>query len=120
MAKVTIKSDGLHVSIGLFEAIQALQGSFSIPLENVRGATEDPNYIRAGLGLRSPGTGFPGLIAKGTFRKIGEKTLSLWSKNQEVVVIVLENTKWDRLVIGCDDAKKLANQINQHIANNLR
>jgi hypothetical protein len=116
MAKVTIENGALRVSIGALETIQALQGSFSLPLSSVRGATEDPNYIRAGIGLRSPGTGFPGFIAKGTFRKIGEKTLSLWRKDQEIVVVVLENAKWDRLVIGCDDAKKLAGQINNAIA----
>lgn len=116
MATVTIKNDELHVSIGVLETIQALQVSFSLPLSSVRGATEDPNYIRAGIGLRSPGTGFPGLIAKGTFRKIGEKTLSLWRKNQEIVVVVLENAKWDRLVLGCEDAKTLASQINNAIA----
>jgi|LakMenEpi03Aug12_release.lakeMendotaPanAssembly.Ray.scaffolds.fasta_scaffold495869_2 hypothetical protein len=116
MAKVIIKNNELQVSIGALETIQALQGSFSLPLSSVRGATEDPNYIRAGIGFRSPGTGLPGFIAKGTFRRIGEKTLSLWRKNQEIVVVVLENAKWDRLVIGCDDAKKLAGQINNAIA----
>ena len=116
MAKVIIKNNELQVSIGALETIQALQGSFSLPLSSVRGATEDPNYIRAGIGFRSPGTGFPGFIAKGTFRKIGEKTLSLWRKNQEIVVVVLENAKWDRLVIGCEDAKELAGQINNAIA----
>ena len=116
MAKVIIKNNEFQVLIGALETIQALQGSFSLPLSSVRGATEDPNYIRAGIGLRSPGTGFPGFIAKGTFRKIGEKTLSLWHKDQEIVVVVLENAKWDRLVIGCEDAKKLASQINDAIA----
>lgn len=116
MAKVILTNTELKVSIGPLETFQALQCSFSLPLSNVRGATEDPNYIRAGIGFRSPGTGLPGFIAKGTFRKIGEKTLSLWSKNQEIVVIVLENAKWDRLVIGCEDAKKLAISINEAIA----
>jgi len=116
MAKVIIKNNEFQVLIGALETIQALQGSFSLPLSSVRGATEDPNYIRAGIGFRSPGTGFPGLIAEGTFRKIGEKTLSLWRKDQEIVVVVLENAKWDRLVIGCEDAKELASQINNAIA----
>lgn len=116
MAKVTISNSELQVSIGAFESIQALQASFSIPLAQVRGATEDPNYIRSGIGIRSPGTGFPGMIAKGTFRKPGEKTLSLWSRGEEVVVVVLENSKWDRLVLGCEDSRQLANQINAAIS----
>jgi hypothetical protein len=117
MAKVTIKNDRLHVSVGALEAVQALRASFAVPLSSVRGATEDPNFIRAGgLGLRSPGTGLPGVIARGTFRKPGEKTLSLWGRNQEIVVIQLNNHKWDRLVVGCDDAKRLVTQINRAIS----
>lgn len=117
MAKVTVTKSEMLVSIGTFESIQALQCSFSIPLDHVRGATEDPNYIKDGLGFRSPGTGFPGMIAKGTFRKIGEKTLSLWSRSQEIVVIELVNSKWDRLVLGCEDAKSLATKINSAKSN---
>jgi hypothetical protein len=117
MAKVSMTNDRLVVTIGVFEAIQALQGSFTVPLRNVRGATEDPNYIRSGLGLRSPGTGLPGLIARGTFWKIGEKVLSLWGHNQQIVVVELNDSKWDRLVLGCDNAKKLARLINEAIPN---
>jgi hypothetical protein len=114
MAKVEIKNDRLQVSIGAFEAAQALQGTFSVPLTCVLGATEDPNFIRVGsLGIRAPGTGFPGVIARGTFRKSGERTLSLWSRNQEIVVIQLIDHKWDRLIVGCDDAKSLVSLINR-------
>ncbi|MEY3662892.1 MAG: hypothetical protein RI919_408 [Actinomycetota bacterium] len=114
MAKVTIKNECLHVSIGAFEAVQALQGTFSVPLTCVVGATEDPNFIRSGsLGIRAPGTGLPGVIARGTFWKSGERTLSLWGRNQEIAVIQLINHKWGRLVVGCDDAKSLVASINR-------
>jgi len=113
MAKVTITSGKLQVSLTLFQAIRALQLSFDIPLSKIRGATEDTNYIRSGLGIRAPGTGFPGLVAEGTFYKDGQKTLSLWRKGQEVVVLELENSKWDRVLLGCDDSKQLSALINQ-------
>jgi hypothetical protein len=112
MAKVRISDQKLDIQIGVLEAIQALQPSFSIKLENVRGATEDSGYIKSGLGFRSPGTGFPGLVAKGTFRKPGQRVLSLWNRGQEVVVIELNGSKWNRIILGCDDARKLVNQIN--------
>lgn len=117
MAKVHIANQKLVIQIGTLEAIQALQPSFSISLESVRGATEDPEYIRSGLGFRSPGTGLPGVIAKGTFRKPGQKVLSLWSRGQEIVVIELSGARWDRIVLGCNDAKKLADQINAALHN---
>lgn len=115
MATVTLHRDELRVSISPFESLQALHGSFTIPLANVRGATDDNQYIADGLGLRSPGTGFPGWIAKGTFRKRSQKLLSLWHRGQEVVVIELANEKWDRVLIGCDNARELATQINEAI-----
>ena len=74
MASVYLKGDRLEVKIGPWEAVMALQGSFSVPLANVRGATEDSNYINSGIGFRSPGTEVPGLVVKGTYRKKGQKT----------------------------------------------
>ena len=60
---------------------------------------------------------FPlGVIARGTFRKLGERTLSLWGRNQEIVVIQLINHKWDRLVVGCDNARSLVAEINKAIS----
>lgn len=116
MAKAIITSSALRVELGKLEALAALQPSFEIPLTKVRGATEDTNYISAGIGFRSPGTGFPGLIAKGTFRSKGQKLLSIWSKGQQLVVIELIDSKWDRILIGCSDAKQLANQINRALS----
>jgi hypothetical protein len=116
MAKINIRNGNLEVSMDFLETIQALQGSFTIPLANVRGATEDPSFISSGLGIRSPGTGLPGVIAKGTFRKRGEKTLTIWHKNQEIVVVELANSKWDRLVLGCSDAKALVATINKALS----
>ncbi len=112
MAKLSITNDQIRISLSAFEALQALQTSFSVKLSQVRGATEDSDYIRGGLGLRSPGTGFPGVVAKGTFRMNGQKVLSLWSRGQEIVVIELSDSKWDRVLLGCYDAKSLASKIN--------
>ena len=118
MAKLILTNNRMRVSIGPIEMLRALQGSFDLPFENVRGATEDPNYIKSGLGVRSPGTGFPGLVAEGTFRKHGQKVLSLWRRGQEVVVIELANSKWDRVLIGCEDAKSLASEVNRALTTN--
>ncbi len=117
MAKISIVGNALRVNMGWFETLRALQVAFEIPLDKVRGATNDLQYIGfRELGIRSPGTGFPGLIAEGTFRKIGQTTLSLWRRGQQIVVIELADSKWDRLVLGCDDARALADQINTVIA----
>lgn len=115
MAKVEIKNDKLLVKLSFFEKIRALTNSFEVGFAQIRGVTEDSGYIKSGLGLRAPGTGFPGVIAEGTFYKNGIKKLSLWRRGQETVVIELLNSKWDRLIIGCINAKQLAQEINSAI-----
>ncbi|MEY3406381.1 MAG: hypothetical protein RLZZ556_453 [Actinomycetota bacterium] len=117
MAKLSITTTALKFEIGVFEAIRAVRSSFEIPIQKVRGATDDSRYLGfSEVGLRSPGTGFPGLIAEGTFRKRGQKVLSLWRRGQQIVVIELDDSKWDRIILGCEDAKALAKQINSVVA----
>lgn len=78
MANLIIREKSIVVRFTRFETLRALQKSFEIPLDKVRGATCDNEYIQSGLGLRSPGTGFPGYIAEGTFSKEwSENTLTL-------------------------------------------
>ncbi len=115
MAKVEIKNDKLRVKLSPFEKIRALRNSFELDFAQVRGVTDDVNYIKSGLGFRAPGTEFPGVVAEGTFYKNGVKKLVLWRRGQETVVLELQNSKWDRLVIGCADAKQLAREINAAI-----
>ena len=121
MAEVLILDSSIKVKLRVSETIGALRRSFEIPLKDVRGATTDNSYIKPGwengLGFRSPGTGFPGLIAEGTFRKDGQKVLSLWRKGQDVVVIELANSKWDRLVIGSSNADDLTLRLNAALNN---
>ena len=117
MAKASITEHGLRVKVGWFEALLAVQGSFELPIANLRGATEDPKYLGQGeVGLRSPGAGIPGLLAAGKFRKNGQTILSLWRRGQEIVVVELLDSRWDRLILGCDDAKALVREITKAIS----
>ena len=107
MATITVEGRNLKLSIPFFESLQALQVGFDIPLENITEIFVDNQYIKKGIGLRSPGTGIPGLIARGTFRKRGIKSLVLWKRGQEILVIKLTNHKFDQIVLGCVDATSL-------------
>lgn len=116
MARIRLSTDRLYVDIGPWEALLAVRGSFSLPLSQVRGATDDGSYLRDGLGLRCPGTFWPGLVAEGTFRKNAQRVLALWRRGQQIVVIELANAKWDRILLGCADAKATVADINKVLA----
>lgn len=112
MSTISLDQGNLIVNLSFWEKIGGLSGNIIVPLSHVRGATDDPSFIKHGLGFRSGGTGFPGLIAEGHFRKNGDRLFASWRKGDQVVVIELEGEKWDRLVIGCKDASSLTQLIN--------
>ncbi|MEG0589835.1 MAG: hypothetical protein RR488_08240 [Aurantimicrobium sp.] len=115
MSNITIESGSLKVRLTFWEKVSSLSGNISIPMSHVRGATVDPTFLRDGLGLRAGGTGFPGLIAEGHFRKNGDRLFALWRKGEQVVVVELEGQKWDRLVLGCSHADSLSQLINNSL-----
>jgi hypothetical protein len=112
MPTLELTKDELIVHLKVWEAIASLQKSIRIPLANVRGATDDDGFRGAALGLRAPGTGFPGLIAAGIYRKGGDRQFVFWTRGTQPVVIELANEKWDRIILGAADGRGMAARIN--------
>jgi hypothetical protein len=104
VATIAVDGRNLKLTIPFFESLQALQVSFEIPLENITEVFIDNGFLKKGIGLRAPGTAIPGFIARGTFRRKGVKSLVLWKRGQEILVIKLINSKFDQIVLGCLDA----------------
>jgi hypothetical protein len=116
MASVEISGSSLTVVMSFWERVGSLSSDFSVPLTSVVHATDDPTFIRHGLGFRTGGTGMPGFVAQGRFRKNGNRIFANWRRGEQVVVIDLQGQKWDKLAIGCADAKETATAINIAIA----
>ena len=116
MPTITLTTSELTVQMSFWERVGSLSSNISISLNSVVHATDDPTFIRHGLGFRTGGTGMPGFIAEGHFRKNGNRIFANWRRGEQVVVIELHGEKWDKLAIGCPDAKALATQINTAIA----
>lgn len=116
MPTVEISATSLTVSMSFWERLGSLSGNFTVPLTSVINATDDPSFIRHGLGIRVGGTGMPGFIAEGHFRKKGKRIFASWRRGEQVVVITLQGQKWNTLALGCPDAKELATAINVAVA----
>jgi hypothetical protein len=113
VATIAVEGRNLKLTIPFFESLQALQVSFEIPLENITEVFIDNSYLKKGIGLRAPGTAIPGLLARGSFRKRGMKSLVLWHKGQQILVIKLANMKFDQIVLGCVDADQTLSSITK-------
>lgn len=116
MPQLELTDRELVVHLTAWESIWSLRRSFRVPLAHVRGATEDNGFDGRALGLRIPGTYFPGLIAAGTFIKEGDKQFVYTSRKLQTIVIELAGNDWARLVIGVPDARVEAARINAAIA----
>ena len=115
MPHIVVTGSTLDIQMSFWERVGSLSSNISVPLTAVVHATDDPSFIRHGLGFRTGGTGMPGFIAEGHFRKNGNRIFANWRRGEQVVVIDLQSQKWDKLAIGCSDAKALATQINTAI-----
>ena len=116
MPSITLAGSSLNVEMSFWERVGSLSSNISVPLTAVVHATDDPTFIRHGLGLRTGGTGMPGFVAEGHFRKNGNRIFANWRRGEQVVVIDLQGQKWDKLAIVCPDDQALATQINTAVA----
>ncbi|MFM1994537.1 MAG: hypothetical protein RLZZ610_54 [Actinomycetota bacterium] len=117
MPKYEINKETLEVRLNPLEKLASLRWGVSVPLKAIKGATVDRGAVPHQLGLRIPGTGFPGLIAAGTFIKNFDKQFVFWAVGESVVVVELEGHKFQRLILGTKNAEQLEQRINQAIRN---
>lgn len=115
MATISLSPSHLQIRLTRFEQIGGLLPNLTIPLANVRGATEDDGILRD-IGMRAPGYAWPRKALIGTFRKWKFKDFVVWRSEPHLVVITLVGERWDRLVIGVNEPEAIVREINSATA----
>jgi hypothetical protein len=117
VTSLTINEDAIKVTLTFIEKVLTYRKSIVIPLSQVRGATEDPTFMNESLIIRLSGAiGIPGLFSYGLFAKRGDRVFSIWRRGQNVLVLELSDSNWTRIVLGANDAKALAAEINSKLS----
>lgn len=119
MPRLELTDSELIVHLGKWEKLMALHTDIRVPLQQVRGATEDAGFGGASgfkLGLRIPGTHVPFIVAAGTFLKNGDRQFVFTRRKLHTIVIELADNEWTRLVIGVPDAHAATARINAAVA----
>ncbi len=99
------KGDQLHVRLGMWGQIACLRKSFAVDASHIVEVVQDDGILKR-LGWRLLGTGFPGLIAMGTYLWRGERQFVYWKRGQKPFVVQLQGHYWKRIIIGCDASEK--------------
>lgn len=104
--RLTVEPTGLNKLWGFRRRIE-------VPLDQVRGATYDPEAAHAGKGMRFPGLALPGRKWVGTFFHDGEwEYWNVRAGGQTIVVELGATAPFARLYLTVDDASEVANRIN--------
>lgn len=111
MAALTIEGDELVVELSGLEKVGAFHGDVRVPRTAVRNVRAVDDAIGAVRGFRAPGTGFPRVIALGTWRRKGSKDFVAAYRRRPGVVVELEGAAYGRLIVSTDDADTVAQRL---------
>ena len=99
MAKLLVDDDLVTVSLSAVEKAEAVHGEVSVPRTAVVSARVVPDGMDEVHGLRTPGTGLPGVIMVGTWRDKGKVTFAVCHGRRPAVVLELAGQHYDRIVV---------------------
>ena len=108
MATLTIQDGELVVGLSRWEKAGALHGDVRVPLRSVEDVSVSAQPFADLRGMRAPGTGWPRVIALGTFRYSGNKDFAALYRRKRAVIVRLRDAGFRRLLIAADDAEAVA------------
>lgn len=107
MAELTITDDELVVELSLAERLGAMHRSLRIPLDAITAVQRVDHARHEVRGFRAPGTGAPGLVALGTWRRRGTKTFAAAYRDHPGYIIDLDGQTFSRLIVSFDPVPEL-------------
>ncbi len=108
MAALVTENGELVLRLSRAERLFGFHGDIRVPLSAVAEVTVSHDPWRDVRGLRAPGTGWPGRIALGTWRRRGGKDFVAIYRGRPAVVVRLRDGPFRRLLVSCDDADGVA------------
>ncbi|MHB8189512.1 MAG: hypothetical protein ACYDHP_03620 [Ferrimicrobium sp.] len=116
MAKVFVDGEILFIELSAVEKLESIHGEIHVPISSIRSIEVVEDALSAVHGLRSPGTGVPGLIAVGTYRgRAGSMFAVVHHDTPRGIRIRLEGADFDELLIGVADPEELVASLNRSI-----
>ena len=111
MAEVRIDDHRVHVDLTPIQQLGAVCRPFSVARSSITGVDVVDAPFERLRGWRVPGTGWPRVIALGTWRGRGTKDFVSIHRNERAVLIDLEGERFDRLLVGVEAPEVLAAQL---------
>jgi len=113
MAQLDVDGETLVVRMGIVDAMLSMRSTMRFPLTSIKSVYVDPVAGEEPKGFKAPGTVIPGTLTKGTFHFDGVKTFwNIW-RGTLVVVVELNEQKFDRSVYEQSDPEAIVEKITK-------
>jgi hypothetical protein len=111
MATLRREGDEVVVLLNDIEKMGALRSHVRVPASAVRSVRVSERPFGEIRGVRAPGTGFPRVIALGTWRYSGGKDFVAVYRGEPAVVVELDGAAFARLIVSSHDAARLRDDL---------
>ncbi|TFV44620.1 hypothetical protein [Blastococcus sp. TF02A-35] len=111
MASVQLTPGSLSVRLTRGEKIAGLLRDVAVPRDSITDVAVVADGLAATRGLRAPGLALPRRRKVGTWRRPGERSLVSVRRGQPALRVRLTGQRYDSLLVGADDADRLASAL---------
>jgi hypothetical protein len=112
MATVTLHDGTLAVRFTPVEKIAGLVRDFAVAATAVTEVRVEEDALAAARGIRAPGLGIPGRRKVGTWRGRSGASLVSVRRGQPALSVTLDGQRYRTVLVGADDAQRLADQLS--------
>jgi len=101
MARLIVQDDSVFCQLSAGEKIFGFHGSPHAPISDVVKIEHVDNFWKYSgwRGVRAPGTGIPGVVGLGSWRKLGAKTFCAVYKKESGYRVILKNSEFESWLI---------------------
>jgi len=110
-----VTGDRLELRFTLAEKALGLLRDVDVPLAAVRDVELVTDGLAATRGVRAPGYSLPWRRKLGTWRGRGHRSLVDVRRDQPALRVRLDGQRHDELLIGADDAQRLAGELHARL-----
>jgi hypothetical protein len=111
VAKLTVANGALQIELGFWERLGSLSRNSEIKLLEIEQVEAVEDVKMRIFGNRMLGTGLPKVVVLGHFRNDKKKMMVYWVRGQQAVILDLKSGPYQRMIIGCSDAKALTKEL---------
>ena len=113
MAQIQVEGGQVSIHLSFAEKVGAMHGDLHFPVSAVRVVRVVDKPFCEIEGVRSPGTGIPGVIALGTYRTHRMRDFVAVYRGDRGVVIEFEagDTDFRRIILSAKDPDRVSNMV---------